>query len=197
MALLSVKYDSRLTRNDLARFTKHAELCRYFAPDVVYVVIPREVWIEYNADILKIDSWQDSVPCSDCETIKKKWSKRSKADYNLRSGPIFAVLIHFLLRSLFSFRLERPNRTDITKDSQSMEKISLFLLPTVRFSRPTRFCSIYYYIHVIRHLLTYSLTYRYLLTCAIVCVLVCLFVWLFFCCFWSDLGWFCDLVLCL
>ena len=61
-----------------------------------------------------------------------------------------------------------------------MEKISLFLLPTVRFSRPTRFCSIYYYIHPIRHLLTYSLTYRYLLTCAIVCVLVCLFVWLFF-----------------
>ena len=107
MALLSVKYDSRLTRNDLARFTKHAELCRYFAPDVVYVVIPREVWIEHNADILKIDSWQDSVPCSDCETIKKKWSKRSKADYNLRSGPIFAVLIHFLLRSLFSFRLAR------------------------------------------------------------------------------------------
>ena len=61
-----------------------------------------------------------------------------------------------------------------------MEKISLFLLPTVRFSRPTRFCSIYYYIHPTRHLLTYSLTYRYLLTCAIVCVLVCLFVWLFF-----------------
>ena len=58
MALLSVKYDSQLTRrrNDLARFTKHAELCRYFAPDVVYVVIPREVWIEHNADILKIDS---------------------------------------------------------------------------------------------------------------------------------------------
>ena len=65
-----------------------------------------------------------------------------------------------------------PDRTDITKDSQSMEKISLFLLPTVRFSRPTRFCFIYYYIHPIRHLLTYSLTYRYLLTCAIVCVLV-------------------------
>ena len=56
MALLSVKYDSLLTRNDLARFTKHAELCRYFAPDVVYVVIPREAWIEHNADILKIDS---------------------------------------------------------------------------------------------------------------------------------------------
>ena len=63
MALLSVKYDSRLTRNDLARFTKHAELYRYIASDVVYVVIPREVWIQHNAKILKlIDSWQDSVP---------------------------------------------------------------------------------------------------------------------------------------
>ena len=41
-----------------------------FAPDVVYVVILREVWIQHNTKILKlIDSWQDSVPCPDCKTI--------------------------------------------------------------------------------------------------------------------------------
>ena len=190
MALLSVKYDSRLTRNDLARFTKHAELCRYFAPDVVYVVIPREVWIELNADILKIDSWPDSVTCSDCETIQKKWSKRSKADYNQAQFLQFSHIFSYEVSFRFALNCP-PDRTDITKDSQ---KISLFLLPTVRFSSPTQFCSIYYYIHPIRHLLTYSLTYRYLLTCAIVCVLV--FVFFVFFCFWSDLGWFCDLVLC-
>ena len=62
--LYNKKCWTRLTRNDLARFTKHSELYRYFAPEVVYVVIPREVWIQHNAKILKlIDLWQDSVPC--------------------------------------------------------------------------------------------------------------------------------------
>ena len=51
--LLSVKHDSRgMTLRALRR---HAELCRYFAPDVVYVVIPREVWYG-TAEILRIDS---------------------------------------------------------------------------------------------------------------------------------------------
>ena len=105
MALLSVKYDSRLTRNDLVRLTKHAELCRYFAPDVVYVVIPREVWIEHNVS-----------PCP-------------------------------------------PDRTDITKDSQSMEKISLFLLPTVSLVGPPSFAlvtitSTRFDTYLLTHLLT-------------------------------------------
>ena len=39
----------------LRALQRHAELCRYFAPDVAYVVIPREVWIEHNAEILLKD----------------------------------------------------------------------------------------------------------------------------------------------
>ena len=50
----------------------------------------------------KYHAWQSAQHL--CTSIKK-WSKRNKADYNLRSGPILAVLIHSLLRSLFSFRL--------------------------------------------------------------------------------------------
>ena len=38
----------------LRALTKHDELCRYFSPDVLYVVIPREVWIQHNAQILKL-----------------------------------------------------------------------------------------------------------------------------------------------
>ena len=52
----------------------------------------------------KYHAWQSAQHL--CTSIKK-WSKRNKADYNLRSGPILAVLIHSLLRSLFSFRLAR------------------------------------------------------------------------------------------
>ena len=39
--------------NDLTRFKELAELCRYFAPDVINVVKPREVWIQNNAKILQ------------------------------------------------------------------------------------------------------------------------------------------------
>ena len=146
----------------------------------------------------KIHTWQSAQPL--CTSIKK-WSKRSKADYNLRSGPIFAVLIHFLLRSLFSFRLARRIGPILPRTHRAWRKFLCSCYQLYALVGPPGFCFIYFYIHVIRHLLTYSLTYRYLLSCAIaaiVCVLLCLFVCLFvfFFCFWSDLGWFCDPVLC-
>ena len=40
-----------------------------------------------------------------CTSIKKS-SKRSKADYNLRSGPILAVLVYFLYVVSLRFALE-------------------------------------------------------------------------------------------
>ena len=50
----------------------------------------------------KIHAWQSVQPL--CTSIKK-WSKRSKADYNLRSGPILAVLSIFSYEVSFRFAL--------------------------------------------------------------------------------------------
>ena len=50
----------------------------------------------------KIHTWQSAQPL--CTSIKK-WSKRSKADYNLRSGPILAVLSIFSYEVSFRFAL--------------------------------------------------------------------------------------------
>ena len=77
----------------------------------------------------------------------------------------------------------------MAKDSQSIEKIYLFLLPHALVGPPgfalftvtsTWFDRMLTYF--LTSLLTYLLTYlfTYLLTCAIVCVLVCLFVCLLF-----------------
>ena len=52
------------------------------------------------------------------------------------------------------------SRTDITKDSQSMEKISLFLLSTVRFGDPPGFALF----TITSTWFDRMLTYRYLLT---------------------------------
>ena len=50
----------------------------------------------------KIYTRQSAQPL--CTSIKK-WSKRSKADYNLRSGPILAVLSIFSYEVSFRFAL--------------------------------------------------------------------------------------------
>ena len=52
----------------------------------------------------KSHTWQSAQPL--CTSIKK-WSKRSKADYNLRSGPILAVLIYIFSYEV-SFRFALP-----------------------------------------------------------------------------------------
>ena len=52
----------------------------------------------------KNHTWQSAQ--SLCTSIKK-WSKRSKADYNLRSGPILAVL-KYIFSYEVSFRFALP-----------------------------------------------------------------------------------------
>ena len=71
----------------------------------------------------KIHAWQ-STPLL-CTSIKKS-SKRSKADYNLRSGPILAVLIYFLYVIYLRFALEcyLERETKIESDLSQVELIT-------------------------------------------------------------------------
>ena len=126
----------------------------------------------------KYHAWQSAQHL--CTSIKK-WSKRNKADYNLRSGPILAVLIHSLLRSLFSFRLAHRIGPILKRTHRAQRKFLCSCYQLFALVGPPGFAlftitSTWF----ATYLLTYSLTYRYLFSCAIVCVLVCLFVCLFF-----------------
>ena len=136
--------------------------------------VPQKLYAKWNLKEKKYHAWQSAQHL--CTSIKK-WSKRNKADYNLRSGPILAVLIHSLLRSLSSFRLARRIGPILKRTHRAQRKFLCSCYQLFALVGPPGFAlftitSTWF----ATYLLTYSLTYRYLFSCAIVCVLVCLFV---------------------
>ena len=115
-----------------------------------------------------------------CTSIKK-WSKRSKADYNLRSGPILAVLIYIFSYEV-SFRFAQLAGQDryYQGHTEHREKISVLATNcTLQQAHPVL---LYLLLHPPDSTLTYLLTYLPILTylCYSLCPSVCFFVFFLF-----------------